>query len=180
MQKFNKCCAAQTKEHWDVAGSTMIYTTFICTKCSQWIGLTPTPKEEANKFLKEHIIQANKITMELNGRLTAKLAEQRGTSKAGKDWVKQDFIIETNDKFPKSVCIGVMGEDKIKLLSNVAIGEDLTCSINIESREYNGRWYTSVSAWKIDLVGRGQATPPIEESSTIFHSSGIDDSGLPF
>jgi hypothetical protein len=118
--------------------------------------------------------------LEIKGRLTAKLAEQRGTSKAGKDWVKQDFVIETNDKFPKSVCIGVMGEDKIKLLSNVAIGEDLTCSINIESREYNGRWYTSISAWKIDLVGRGQATPPpIEESSTIFHSSGEGDS-LPF
>lgn len=118
--------------------------------------------------------------MELKGKLTAKLAEQRGTSKAGKDWVKQDFVIETNDKFPKSVCIGVMGEDKIKLLSNVAIGEDLTCSINIESREYNGKYYTSVSAWKIDLVGRGQATPPFAESNPGFNAPSGESDDIPF
>ena len=117
--------------------------------------------------------------MEIKGKLTAKLPEQRGTSKAGKDWVKQDFVIETNDKFPKSVCIGVMGEDKIKLLSNVAIGEDLTCSINIESREYNGKYYTSVNAWKIELNERNSNSAPPPQA-TINNSFIENTSNPPF
>ena len=119
--------------------------------------------------------------MELNGRLTAKLAEQRGTSKAGKDWVKQDFVIETNDKFPKSVCIGVMGEDKIKLIDNIQEGELITCHINIESREYNGRYYTSVSAWKIELNERNSnSAPPIAESKPDFNAPSGESDDIPF
>ena len=117
--------------------------------------------------------------MELNGRLTAKLAEQRGTSKAGKEWVKQDFVIETQDQYPKLVCINVIGEDKLKLIENIKIGELITCHINIQSNEFKGKYYTNVSAWKIELNERNSnSAPPIQ--ATINNSFIEDNSNLPF
>ena len=106
--------------------------------------------------------------MEIKGKLITKLAETSGTSKAGKDWVKQDFVIETQETYPKKVCISVMGE-KVNTLRNINVGEVITAHINIESREYNGKYYTTISAWKLDL-----------NSSSTQQSSGTHETnGLP-
>ena len=100
--------------------------------------------------------------MEIKGKLITKLAETSGTSKAGKDWVKQDFVIETQETYPKKVCISVMGE-KVNTLRNINVGEVITAHINIESREYNGKYYTTISAWKLDLSGQTERQPaPLE------------------
>lgn len=100
--------------------------------------------------------------MEIKGKLITKLAETSGTSKAGKDWVKQDFVIETQETYPKKVCISVMGE-KVNTLKNIKVGEVITAHINIESREYNGKYYTTISAWKLDLNQATERQPaPLE------------------
>lgn len=103
---------------------------------------------------------------------------QSGQGKNG-TWKKQEFIIETQDKFPKKVCLSLWGEKVDETRLNP--GEKITASINIESREYNGRWYTDVRAWKIAKGGNGggqNEAPPIDSSFTPDASSGSDD--LPF
>ena len=64
------------------------------------------------------------------------------------EWHKQDFIIETEGQYPKKVCIQMFG----KICDEVypAVGDVLTCQINLESREYNSKWYTQVNAWKVE------------------------------
>jgi hypothetical protein len=65
--------------------------------------------------------------------------------------------------------------------NRINIGEKITASINIESREYNGRWYTDVRAWKIAKSsggGQSQEAPPMDASFAPDASSGSDD--LPF
>ncbi len=96
--------------------------------------------------------------MEITGRIKQLLPEVTGEGKNG-TWKKQEFILETQDQYPKSVCIAVWG-DKINM-SNFSIDELITVSINIESREYNSRWYTDVKAWKIakDNAASAQAPP---------------------
>ncbi|MDD2279560.1 MAG: DUF3127 domain-containing protein [Bacteroidales bacterium] len=89
--------------------------------------------------------------MEIAGKLIQKLDQQSGQSKNG-TWVKQEFILETQDQYPKKVCVAVWG-DKVKDIENLAIGESLKVSINVESREFNGRWYTDVKAWRIETMG---------------------------
>ncbi|MCX6234472.1 MAG: DUF3127 domain-containing protein [Bacteroidetes bacterium] len=84
--------------------------------------------------------------MELTGRVIKMLPLQTGQGKSG-EWKKQEFILETNAQFPKKVCISVWG-DKIEQF-NLAEGSAVTVSIDLESREYNGRWYTDVRAWKV-------------------------------
>ena len=75
--------------------------------------------------------------------------ETNGTSKAGNAWSKQEFVIESFDKFPKKIMISVMG-DKVAELKKFKAGDQIKASLNLESREWNGRWFTDVRAWKIE------------------------------
>ena len=62
---------------------------------------------------------------------------------------KQDFIIETPGEHPKKVCL-TDWNSKAKA-NTLNVGDTVTAHINIESREYNGRWYTDVKVWKMDI-----------------------------
>lgn len=92
--------------------------------------------------------------MELSGKVISLLPEVSGQGKNG-TWRKQEFVLEiqTQSQFPRKVCITMWG-DKIDQF-NLKIGDDVTASIDIESREYNQRWYTEVKAWKVEKAGSG-------------------------
>jgi len=95
--------------------------------------------------------------MEITGNVLEILPLQSGESKNGK-WQKQDFILETGGQYPKKVCISVWGE-KIEQFK-LATGEEIEVSINLESREFNGRWYTDVKAWKMERAGQAPPAQP--------------------
>jgi hypothetical protein len=82
--------------------------------------------------------------MQIKGKVIQLLAPQSGQGKNG-EWKKQDFILETEDQYPKKVCITIFGE-KLK----VSEGQNITAHINVESREYNEKWYTNITMWKFD------------------------------
>ena len=84
--------------------------------------------------------------MEITGNIIELLEEKSGESANGK-WRKQEYILETDSQYPKKICFMVWS-DKIDEFA-IKEGESLTVSIDLESREYNGRWYTDVKAWKV-------------------------------
>ena len=90
--------------------------------------------------------------MEITGKITQLLQEVSGESAKG-PWRKQEYILETDGQYPKKVCF-MAWSDKIDDFA-IKEGETLTVSIDLESREYNGRWYTDVKAWK---VSRGDSS----------------------
>ena len=92
------------------------------------------------------------MSMDLKGKVIQLLPLQSGMGKKG-PWKKQDFILETQAQYPKKVCFSMWG-DKIDQF-NVAIGDLLSVSVDLESREYNGKWYTEARAWKIEKAGNG-------------------------
>lgn len=98
-----------------------------------------------------HIEQINiKIsTMELSisGKVMDVLQEMSGEGRNG-PWRKRDFILETQGNYPKQICMTQWG-DQIDA-SPVQKGEMIKASIDIQSREYNGRWYTDVKAWRVE------------------------------
>jgi hypothetical protein len=114
--------------------------------------------------------------MELSGKIIKILPLQTGTSKNG-TWKKQEFIVETSAQIPKKVCFSLWGDkiDQFKLLE----GEDAEVSFDLESREYNNRWYTEAKAWKIVKKAQGQQKPPEEEEFPAQDELPMDD-GLPF
>lgn len=98
--------------------------------------------------------------MEIQGKVLELLAEATGEGRNGV-WRKQEFILETQDQFPKKVCIALWGERIDQY--NLQVGDQITASVNIESREFNSRWYTDVKAWKIDKTGSGNTPLPGNE-----------------
>ena len=87
--------------------------------------------------------------MEVSGKIIQVLPEQGGVSKtSGKEWKLQAYVLETQEQYPRKVHFEVFGEDRIKA-NPCQLDDIVTVSFDIESREFNGRWYTSVRAWKI-------------------------------
>lgn len=95
--------------------------------------------------------------MEIKGRLIHVLAVQSGEGKNG-PWKKQDFVIETDGQYPKKVCLTIWGDKFNETF--LTIGNELLVSFDAESREYNGRWFTDLKAWKIELAGSESADVP--------------------
>lgn len=93
--------------------------------------------------------------MELKGKVLQLLPVQTGQGKKGV-WKKQEFILETQAQYPKKVCLSVWG-DKIDQFG-LKPGDSVTVSVDLESREYNSRWYTEARAWKVEKAGN--APPP--------------------
>ncbi len=116
--------------------------------------------------------------MDLSGKIIQQLPEVGGNSRNGNAWRKQEYILETPGQYPKKVCVAIWG-DKIEQFS-LRVGENVTLGVDVESREYNGRWYTEVKAYKVDRAGStptstGNALPEVDT----FYSDSEEDK-LPF
>ncbi|MDR3340470.1 MAG: DUF3127 domain-containing protein [Candidatus Symbiothrix sp.] len=96
--------------------------------------------------------------MQLTAKLIQVLPLESGMGRNGSEWKKQSIILETDGQYPKKVCVAVWG-DKINP-TLLQIGNSLTIDFDVESREYNGRWYTDVKAWKVESAGSSPAIPP--------------------
>jgi hypothetical protein len=123
--------------------------------------------------------------MQLIARLFTVLPVVTGNGKNG-TWKKQEFVVETDGQYPKKVCISVWG-DKIDT-SILVPGNMLKIDFDLESREYNGRWFTEARAWRLETADSNAASqdmPSKPASSaapqtppTMSMSSDVDD--LPF
>lgn len=94
--------------------------------------------------------------MNISGKIVQVLPIQTGTSKAGNPWQKQEFILEQGGQYPRKVCISLFGDNVAK---TPQVGQDVMVSVDIDSREFNGRWYTEIKAWNIVQTGVQQAAP---------------------
>lgn len=94
--------------------------------------------------------------MEFTGKVIAILPMRSGVSKAsGNEWKAQEYVIESNDQYPRKMCFDVFGADKIEQF-NIQMGEVLTVSFDIDARQWQDRWFNSIRAWKVE---RGSAMP---------------------
>jgi hypothetical protein len=122
------------------------------------------------------------MSLSLKGKLVKILNLESGISRSGNSWKKQEFVLETQDQFPKKVCFNLFN-DKVSLLGGFAAGEELEVSFDVESREFNNKWYHNINAWKIEKVGHSTAaeTPPPFSSDDIPPEINPEDSDdLPF
>lgn len=145
------------------------------------------------------------MSLEIEGKIIRKLNVQSGTSQRG-EWSKQEFVVEYQEgNYPSQVCFNVWGADKVKDLEKHQIGDKVKVSFNPSSKEYNGRWYTDLRAWKIESenpasgegytaefaptkaegTGPGYSPNPAEAASTGHgytapEQSGQEEDDLPF
>lgn len=122
--------------------------------------------------------------MEFTGKIIAVLPERGGVSRTGNEWKSQEYVIENHDQYPRKMCFDVFGADKIAQF-NIQIGQELTVSFDIDAREWNGRWFNSVRAWRVVPAQQApyDAAPgaPIPPSSAPVDFSATDaKDDLPF
>ncbi len=126
--------------------------------------------------------------MEITGKIILVLPEVTGLSKSGNSWKKREYVLETQESYPRKVHFDFFGDKADQYILN--LGDTVRLSFDIESREYNGRWYTSIRGWKAEKVDDNapsyapQAAPavPTENIPPIPQApiSGDADDNLPF
>lgn len=113
--------------------------------------------------------------MELEGKVHCILELTEGTSAKGV-WKKQNVVIETASAYPKKVCVAVWG-DNVNALANLKEGDKVSLSVDIESREFNGKWYTDVKAFRVGKAG--SATSPTSQPASSGNAPTSDNPPMP-
>ena len=112
--------------------------------------------------------------MEITGIIKHVLEARSGvSSRTGKAWMRQDYVLEIPGQYPSHFVFTVSGEDMIRGLA-LKEGEEVTVRYNVDAHEYNGRWYGENRAFGVSRAGRES----VSEQSVKLPSSGTDD--LPY
>jgi len=98
----------------------------------------------------------SKVTLTVQKNLGVK----SGTSKAGKAWEQVSLLCKTQGEYPKDLVLLVTGGNDVKTAKTLKGGETISTTLQPESREYNGKYYTDVKIWGLDIVGKPQETDP--------------------
>lgn len=89
------------------------------------------------------------MALSLTGKIIAVLQSRSGTSqRTGKEWVSQEFVLETQEQYPQRLCFTVSGAERLRQFS-ITEGETLTVFFDIDAHEWNGRWYNEFNAYNV-------------------------------
>ncbi len=113
----------------------------------------------------------------LTGTVLKVLDAETGTGAKG-TWTKQPFVIETKDQYPKKVAFEAWGKSS-ESASNLIEGQQITVHFNAESREWNNKWFTSLSVWKIEIESSGPAKKG-DSLNVPVNNTGEEEDSLPF
>lgn len=114
--------------------------------------------------------------MELTGKIIEVLPVRSGVSKStGTEWKVQEYVLETQDKYSRKMCFNVFGADKIAQF-DIKEGELLRVAFDIDSHEYQGRWYNSIRAWRVLRADEVPAAAAQDVTPTTVADS-VSDSG---
>ena len=105
--------------------------------------------------------------LKVKGKIVKILEVEKVTSKAGKEWQKQNFVIDTGDKYLPEICFQLFGDEKIENLKKYnKVGQEVEVSFNVSSREFSGRYFHNLDAWKIVKASEEIVSPQLNESDT--------------
>lgn len=100
--------------------------------------------------------------MEIQGRIIQVMPLASGVSKAGNNWKKQEYLLETKDQYPRKVLFNFFNNNVDQY--PLQVGDDIILSFDIESRSFVGRdgverWTTEIRGYKAEKVA-DQAQQP--------------------
>ena len=89
-------------------------------------------------------------TLNIKGILTKKFEVETIEGKEGKIWKKKNFIIDTGSQFNSEICFQLFGEEKVKILDEFQINDNIEVYFNLYSKKFNNRYFHNIVAWKIE------------------------------
>ena len=118
------------------------------------------------------------MSFSVKGKLSRKLSVESGTSKAGKEWKKQTFLVNTGAQYNPEICFQLFGEEKVEMLNHHNEGEQVEVSFNLSSKEFNGKYFHNIDAWRIETI-ESNTQNKIEEAPE-FNTPSTEEDDLPF
>ena len=118
------------------------------------------------------------MSLSVKGKLSRKLSVESGTSKAGKEWKKQSFLVDTGAQYNPEICFQLFGDEKIELLNHHNEGDQVEVSFNLSSKEYNGRYFHNIDAWRIENINSKASEE--KENTPDFNDPATEEDDLPF
>ena len=118
------------------------------------------------------------MNLEMKGKIAKVLDIQKGVSKAGKEWVKTSVILDNGNQFNPEVCFNLFGQEKVDMLKDFKVGDEVEVLFNLSSREYNGNYYTSADIWKMKKL----TSPSLDNINEMLDMADelASNDGLPF
>lgn len=103
--------------------------------------------------------------MEVIGKIIQVLPIQEGVSKAGKAWRKRYYVLETEETYPRKIAFYVFGDERVNQYDQtIKGGMKVRLSFDIESREWQGKWFTDISGWKIEPIEDTASQAPVSQA----------------
>ena len=114
-------------------------------------------------------------SIRLTGQITQIFAPVAGVSSSGKEWCKQEYVMRMDENgFSRHVCFTVFGKERIEQF-NISIGDTLSVSLNVDAREFKGKWYNSIECWRVERIGYNN-TPATSATSANAQNSATSPS----
>ena len=118
------------------------------------------------------------MSLEITGKIEKFLDVQKGTSKAGKEWEKQSFIVKTEEEYNNLYCFEVFGNEKVANLTKYQkVGDIVKVTFNVSTNEWKDKYFTSLAAWRIEKASEVVNDVPTVEQPK---SDVSTDEDLPF
>lgn len=109
---------------------------------------------------KQEYEQINKLNMNdlvTVGIIKEILPTETGTSKAGKEWKKLNFVLNTGDKFNPDICFQIFGSEKCdNFVKYNKVGDEVRVSFNVYSREWKGKYFHNIDAWRVEIIAKDE------------------------
>ena len=119
------------------------------------------------------------MSLEITGKITKVLPLQKGTTKDGKEWQKQLFILDNNEKYNNIFCFEIFGEEKVQKFNQYnKVGDSVKVDFNVSTNEWNGKYFTSLQAWKVFKADASEMPPPFEPAPV--NNLDYDSEDMPF
>ena len=112
------------------------------------------------------------MSLKITGKIKQILEVEKGTSKAGKEYQKINFVIDTGAQYNPDICFQIFGQEKVEQFQKYnKEGDNVDVSFNLSSREFKGKWYHSIDAWRVDKlegeIYKAPQEPKDDEADTL-------------
>jgi len=89
--------------------------------------------------------------LEVVGKIEKVLEAKKGTSKkSGEEWISQEFVVKTGDKYNNLYCFNIFGQEKVDNFAKYnKVGDAVKVSFNVSTNEWQGKYFTSLQAWSV-------------------------------
>lgn len=105
------------------------------------------------------------MSNQITGKIIVELPHKSGVSqRTGNPWEIAEYVIETHDQYPRKCVFQVSGPDRIKEM-DLHVGDEVNAFIDIDAHEWQGKYYNSISAYRVDKVGQQPAQQTAQQTA---------------